>query len=345
MGEQLYNKKSKGDLIKELHSEDFSRLTLSFYKYVEVKNPEDLRDQIYRDLSSMKALGRIYIATEGVNAQISIPKHNKNQFLNYMSSLEELSGAYIKEAVEDGESFYKLKIKVKNEIVAYGIDQNQYDMKFVGKHLSPEEFNRAIEDPNCTIVDIRNHYESEVGHFTDAILPDVDRSQELLPEVKKMLEGKEDKKILLYCTGGIRCEKASSYLIKNNFKDVNQLDGGVINYANQVKKKKIKSKYIGKNFVFDNRLGERITSDIISSCHQCDNKSDSHTNCANDLCHLLFIQCDDCQINYNGCCSRECSDYLSLTDDEKINQKEDFLNYNEKRLKGKVKPKLYEILN
>jgi len=345
MGEQLYNKKSKDDLIKELHGEDFSRLTLSFYKYAEVKTPEDLRDQIYRDLSSMKVLGRIYIATEGVNAQISIPKHNKDQFLNYMSSLEELSGAYVKEAIEDGESFYKLKIKVKNEIVAYGIDKDQYDMKFVGKHLSPEEFNKAIEDPNCTIVDIRNHYESEVGHFTDAILPDVDRSQELLPKVKKMLEGKEDEKILLYCTGGIRCEKASSYLIKNNFKDVNQLDGGVINYANQVKKRKIKSKYIGKNFVFDNRLGERITSDIISSCHQCDNKSDSHTNCANDLCHLLFIQCDDCQINYDGCCSRECSDYQSLSDDEKINQKEDFLNYNEKRLKGKVKPKLYEILN
>ena len=345
MGEQLYNKKNKDDLIKELHSEDFSRLTLSFYKYVEIENPENLRDQIYRDLSSMKILGRIYIATEGINAQISVPEHSKDDFLNYMSCSEVLSDAYIKEAVEDGDSFYKLKIKVKNEIVAYGLDQSQYDMKSVGKHLSPEEFNKAIEDPNCTVVDIRNHYESEVGHFTDAILPDVDRSQELLPEVKKILKGKEDEKILLYCTGGIRCEKASSYLIKNNFKDVNQLDGGVINYANQVKKKKIKSKYIGKNFVFDNRLGERVTSDIISSCHQCDNKSDSHTNCANDLCHLLFIQCTDCQSHYSGCCSKECADYLSLPEDEQKNKKEDFLIYNDKRLEGKVKPKLYEILN
>ena len=159
------------------------------------------------------------------------------------------------------------------------------------------------------------------------------------------MKGKENEKILLYCTGGIRCEKASSYLIKNNFKDVNQLDGGVINYANQVKKGEIKSKYIGKNFVFDNRLGERVTHDIISSCHQCKNKSDSHTNCANDLCHLLFIQCDDCQSHYNECCSKECADYLLLSEDEQKNKKEDFLIYNDKRLEGKVKPKLYEILN
>tara|TARA_Y100001968_G_C19439218_1_gene761588 strand:+ start:1854 stop:2891 length:1038 start_codon:yes stop_codon:yes gene_type:complete len=345
MSEQLYNKKSKNELIEQLHNEDFSRLTLSFYKYIEINNTEDLRNKIYRDLSSMKILGRIYIAKEGVNAQISIPIHHLDNLMNYINSENILKDAKIKGAVEDGESFYKLKIKVKDEIVAYGIDRSEYDMNNVGKHLSPEEFNRTIEDANCTIVDIRNHYESEVGHFENAILPDVDRSQELLPEVKKMLKGKEKEKILLYCTGGIRCEKASSYLIKNNFKDVNQLDGGVINYANQVKKKKIKSKYIGKNFVFDNRLGERITSDIISSCHQCQNKSDSHTNCANDLCHLLFIQCETCQLKYNGCCSKECSNYLALSDDDKINEKEKFLDYNERRLKGKVKPKLYEIIN
>ena len=325
MAEQLYNKKNKTDLIKDLHNEDFTRLTLSFYKYIEIENPEDLRDQIYRDLSSMKILGRIYIATEGVNAQISIPEYNKDHFLNYMNSLKELSNAYIKEAIEDGDSFYKLKIKVKSEIDAYGLDKSQYDIKSVGKHLSPKEFNKAIDDPSCTVVDIRNHYESEVGHFTDAILPDVDRSKELLPEVKKILKGKENEKILLYCTGGIRCEKASSYLLKNNFIDVNQLDGGVINYANQVKKGEIKSKYIGKNFVFDNRLGERVTPDIISSCHQCKNKSDSHTNCANDLCHLLFIQCDDCRSHYNECCSKECADYLKLPEDEQKNKKEEYI--------------------
>ncbi len=345
MGEQLYNKKSKEDLIKELQNESFKRLTLSFYKYIEINNSQDSRDQMYRDLSSMRILGRIYIANEGINAQISVPEHYINDFQNYMKSKYMLKNVMIKEAVQDGESFYKLKIKVKDEIVAYGVKNTEYDMNNVGNHLTPEEFNKAIENPNCTVIDIRNHYESEVGHFEDAILPDVDRSQELLPEVKKILEGKENEKILLYCTGGIRCEKASSYLIKNNFKDVNQLDGGIINYANEVKKKKIKSKYIGKNFVFDNRLGERITDDIISRCHQCKNKSDSHTNCANDLCHLLFIQCEECQLKYNGCCSKECSEYLALTDKQKADKKEDFLTYNEKRLQGKVKPKLYEIIN
>ena len=345
MSEQLYNKKSKEDLIEELQNESFSRLTLSFYQYIEIDNPEDLRDQIYRDLSSMGILGRVYIANEGINAQISVPEYNIKNFEKYISSNDILKNIMIKEAVQEGESFYKLKIKVKDEIVAYSINSDEYNMDIVGKHLNPEEFNKAIENPKCTIVDIRNHYESEVGHFKDAILPDVDRSQELLPEVKKILKGKENQKILLYCTGGIRCEKASSYLIKNHFKDVNQLDGGIINYANQVKKNKIKSKYIGKNFVFDNRLGERITDDIISNCHQCDSKSDSHTNCANDLCHLLFIQCKECQSKYSGCCSKECAEYLALSEEQRTNKKEEFLNYNEKRLKGKVKPKLYEIIN
>tara|TARA_B100001123_G_C15175535_1_gene973152 strand:- start:229 stop:1266 length:1038 start_codon:yes stop_codon:yes gene_type:complete len=345
MTDQLYNKKNKRDLIKALHNEEFNRLTLSFYKYIEIKNPEGLRNQMYRDLLSLNVLGRIYIASEGINAQLSIPETNKEKFIDYIKSSKHLTDARIKEAIEEGESFYKLTIKVKNEIVAYGIKSDEYDMRLVGRHLTPEEFNKAIENPNCTIVDIRNHYESEVGHFTGALLPDIDRSQELLPEVKRMLKGKENQKILLYCTGGIRCEKASSYLIKNNFEDVNQLDGGIINYANHVKLKKIKSKYIGKNFVFDNRLGERITSDVISSCHQCNNKNDSHTNCNNDLCHLLFIQCNDCKLIFNGCCSKECSDYINLSEEEKNSNKIDFLKYNKKRLKGIVKPKLYDIIN
>jgi len=345
MNEQLYNKKSKEDLEKDLNDETFKRITLSFYKYVDFKDLSTFRDKLYKDLNGLNVLGRVYIAKEGINAQISIPENQYNNFTGYIHSYKELKGVQIKNAIQEGPSFYKLIIKIKNEIVAYGINENSYDMNKVGEHLDPIEFNRQLSKPGSIVVDIRNHYESEVGHFKNAIIPDIDRSQDLLEEVKRLLDGKEDEKILLYCTGGIRCEKASSFLIKNNFKDVNQLNGGIVNYAHEVKKNKLDSEFIGKNFVFDSRMGERITSDIISSCHQCKKEADSHTNCKNDLCHLLFIQCKQCSKNYKGCCCPECLDYYNLDEKNKKNKKEDFLEFNNKRLKGKVKPKLYDILN
>ena len=169
-----------------------------------------------------------------------------------------------------------------------------------------------MSDSNSVIVDMRNHYESEVGKFEKAICPDVDTSKELLPETKKILEKHKDDNIMLYCTGGIRCEKASSYLIKNKFKKVFQLNGGIINYAKQIKAQNLESKFKGKNFVFDERLGERITSDILSNCHQCDEKCDDHINCENNACHLLFIQCDKCANKFNNCCSEECKKIKSM---------------------------------
>ena len=127
-----------------------------------------------------------------------------------------------------------------------------------------------------------------------------------------MLSKNKNDKILMYCTGGIRCEKASSYLIKHGFKDVNQLEGGIIQYSNDVKKNNVKSKFIGKNYVFDNRLGERVTSDILSDCHQCGSPSDEHINCDNQACHILFIQCKKCNKKFNSCCSKECRDFIKL---------------------------------
>jgi len=345
MNDQLYNKKGKEDLEKDLDNEMFRRITLSFYKYVELKKLDDFRSRLYRDFIDLNVLGRVYISQEGINAQISIPQDQYSNFTDYIYTFKEFENIQIKMAVQEGSSFYKLTVKIKNEIVAYNINKNSYDMNNVGKHLNPIEFNKELSKPDSIIVDMRNHYESEVGHFKNALIPDIDRSQDLLKEIKKLLNGKEDKKILLYCTGGIRCEKASSFLIKNDFKDVNQLNGGIINYSHEIKKNKIKSEFIGKNFVFDARMGERITSDIISNCHQCGHTSDIHTNCSNDLCHLLFIQCEQCDEKFKGCCCIECLDYYNLDEKNKKKKKGEFLEFNDKRLKGKVKPKLYDILN
>ena len=196
--------------------------------------------------------------------------------------------------------------------MAYDVPKESYDMRKVGKHLTASEYNLALDREDSTVVDMRNYYESEIGRFENAIIPDVETSKELLPEVKNLLKGKENEKILLYCTGGIRCEKASSYLIKSGFKDVSQLQGGIIQYAHDIKRNDMKSKFRGKNFVFDDRLGERITDDVLAFCHICGDSCDDHTDCKNDACHILFIQCEKCKKVFNGCCSKECQDFAAL---------------------------------
>ena len=303
---ELYNKKNKEQLVDDLNKESFDRVTLSFYKYVRLQNLIELRDLLYLDWNNLGILGRIYIAEEGINAQISIPENRLENFKKNLNQYSYFQNIPFKIAVQENISFYKLIIKVKKEIVSYGLTINDYNIEKTGTHLNAKEFNSMINQPNSIIVDMRNHYESEVGKFDNAICPDVDTSKELLPETKKILKKHKNDNIMLYCTGGIRCEKASSYLIKNKFKNVFQLNGGIINYAKQVKEQNLESKFKGKNFVFDDRLGERITSDILSTCHQCENKCDDHKNCKNDACHLLFIQCQKCENKFDGCCSEEC---------------------------------------
>ena len=316
MKKKLYNQKDRPQLKAELAAEKFTRMTCSFYRYVNIDNPNALRDELYKEWIELNVLGRVYIAEEGINAQISIPAPKFDTFIELLNKRVYLADMPIKHAVEEGKSFIKLAIRVKKEIVAYNVPENEYNMNQVGTHLNASEFNKALESPDTVVVDMRNYYESEVGHFHNAILPDVERSQELLPEVKKLLQNNEDKEVLLYCTGGIRCEKASSYLLHHGFKDVKQLKGGIIQYAQDVKTENIDSKFIGSNFVFDQRLEERITDDIISKCHQCGNSSDTHTDCLNQACHILFIQCEKCREKFEGCCSTECQDFAALPIEE-----------------------------
>ena len=341
MKKHLFNRIDKEDLKLALSRETFDRMTASFYHYVNLSSPDDLRDQLYMKWNQMGVFGRVYIASEGINAQVSIPEHNWVKFSRYLDSIPEFKGISIKRALQEGSSFYKLKIKVRNELVAYGVSEELYDMDRVGKHLSAEEYNFAIDRTDSVVVDMRNYYESEIGHFDNALIPNVETSKELLPEVKRLLRGKENDKILLYCTGGIRCEKASSYLLHNGFKDVNQLQGGIIQYAHDIKKKGIDSKFKGKNFVFDDRLGERVTDDIISSCHLCGDSCDYHTDCKNDACHILFIQCEKCNESLNGCCSKECMDFASLPiDDQKVLRKDPDRVISRTFFDSRIKPRL-----
>ncbi|MCX8080409.1 MAG: rhodanese-related sulfurtransferase [Bacteroidia bacterium] len=309
----LANKKNKTELLKELEAENFKRITISFYRYVEIKDPKRLRDELYLFWDQLRCKGRIYLAHEGINAQMSVPEHNFENFKHHLYSYPEFIGIPFKFAVEEKKySFLKLVVKVRKKIVADGIDDPDFKPWDTGQYLNAEEFNRMMELPDAIVVDMRNHYESEVGHFEGAILPDADTFREEIPIVAEMLAEHKDKPVLMYCTGGIRCEKASAYLKYKGFKKVYHLQGGIIQYAREVREKNLKSKFIGLNFVFDERMGERITPDIIANCHQCGKPCDRHVNCKNDACHLLFIQCEECEGKMNGCCSDKCREVSLL---------------------------------
>jgi UPF0176 protein len=337
----LHNRISQKELKQRLLEENILRRTLSFYRYFPISDPRIFRDELYLRLSELKVYGRIYLAHEGINAQISVPVSMENRLKEYLESIGPLSGLRLNAAYsDDGKSFWVLKIKVREKIVADGIRDPEFNMERKGKYLDAESFNRLSADPDTLVVDMRNHYEFEVGHFDGAIEIPSDTFREQLPLAVKLLEEKKDKPVIMYCTGGIRCEKASAYLLHKGFKNVFHLEGGIIHYANSVKEKGLENKFRGKNFVFDERLGESISGEIIAHCHQCGKPADSHTNCKNSGCHLLFIQCTACAESFDGCCSQACMEIYHLPEEQqkelrkgKVNDQKIF-NKSRRRLKA-----------
>ena len=315
----LHNRISNKELKEKLYQENFPRTTISFYQYFTIQDPLAFRDELYKDLNTLQVFGRIYIATEGINAQISVPTHLFEDFKTYLYSIKGLEGLRLNIAVNDnGKSFWVLRIKHRSKIVADGIEDESFSMENKGNYVNAVQMNELLSSPETIVIDMRNHYEYEVGHFVNAIEIPSDTFREQLPMAAEMMKGKKDKNIIMYCTGGIRCEKASAYMMHHGFKNVFHLEGGIINYANQIKEVGIESQFKGKNFVFDDRLGEKITEDIISKCHQCGAPCDTHTNCKNDGCHLLFIQCPSCAETYAGCCTQACTDIVHLPEEKQI---------------------------
>ncbi len=340
----LHNRVSRQELKERIKQDPTPRTTISFYCYFKVEEPEVFRNTLYKDLSALGVLGRVYVAHEGINAQVSIPTSNFEQFKNYLYAIEPLDGLRLNIAVDDyGKSFYVLDVKVRPKIVADGIHDPAFDMANRGKYVNAEQFNELTDDPNTVVIDMRNHYEYEVGHFEKAIEIPSDTFREQLPMAVDMMKEDKDRNIIMYCTGGIRCEKASAFMLHKGFKNVFHLEGGIIHYANQVKEKGLPNKFHGKNFVFDQRLGERITDEIIARCHQCGKPADTHVNCANDSCHLLFIQCDECREKYEGCCSAGCQDFIHLPAEQQkelrkgIDKGRNVFNKAKSRVEGIVK--------
>ncbi len=313
----LHNKISAETLKRQLEAETFSRLTISFYQYAAIADPQAFRDELYGRLFDLKVFGRIYVAGEGINAQVSVPEFNLDAFRDYLNTFSFLEHVRLNIAVDNGKSFWVLKIKVREKIVADGLNDPHFSVAKRGRYVNAQKFNELADDPETIIVDMRNHYEYEVGHFERAIEVPSDTFREQLPMAVEMLKDKKDKNIVMYCTGGIRCEKASAWMKHNGFKNVFHLEGGIINYVHKAREQNLPLKFHGKNFVFDERLGERVSEEIISHCHQCGKPCDSHVNCRNEGCHLLFIQCEECREQYNGCCSAACKDILELPEEQR----------------------------
>ena len=314
---KLHNTEDKRILKERIAKSTEPRTTVSFYKYANISDTQQFRDDLFIQWSKLGVLGRTYVASEGINAQISLPTANFEKFKEHLYSISFLDGVRLNTAVEDnGKSFFALRLKVRPKIVADGIDDPNFDPSNTGKYLSAEEFNKKMEDPNTVVVDMRNHYESEVGHFKGALLPDVDTFREEIKVVEDILKNDKDKQVLMYCTGGIRCEKASAYMKHIGFENVYHLEGGIIKYARDIKAAESENKFRGVNFVFDERMAERISDEVIAKCHQCGNPFDIHTNCANLACHILFIQCDECKTKFDNCCSEECQHIFHLPEEE-----------------------------
>ncbi|HMQ75574.1 MAG TPA: tRNA uridine(34) hydroxylase [Flavobacteriales bacterium] len=314
-----------------LEHEGLPRTTLSFYRYVRLADVEALRNTLYQDWEALGVLGRVYVAPEGINAQVSVPTMNLGRFRTALDAREAFSKVPWKIAVEDdGRSFLKLAIKVKKKIVADGLADDAFDVTNVGEHLDARTFNRKMEE-GAVVIDMRNNYECLIGHFEGAYLPKADTFRGAIEEVVEMLRQQDaptpdqvagtvdpqgrpthEPQILLYCTGGIRCEKASAFLKHQGFTKVSQLHGGIIDYARQLKAEGLKSKYLGQNFVFDERLAERITDDVVSTCMQCGAPSDRITNCHEATCNMLLVQCEACATMYADCCSPSCREIHQL---------------------------------
>jgi len=335
---QLYNKLSSKERSNILDALNQKRITLSFYQYAKIQDPKKFRDDLFIFWNNLDVLGRIYVAKEGINAQLSLPEENLKIFSDHLKSIDFLSQVRLNIALKhEMKSFLKLKIKIRTKIVADGLDDNSFDVTKKGIHLNAEEFNKLMKEKDTIVLDMRNHYESEIGHFKNAICPDVDTFKDSLEIIEdKLQDHKEDKNLLMYCTGGIRCEKASAYFKYKGFKNVYQLDGGIIEYVKQVQNNDLENNFIGKNFVFDNRRVEKVSKEVIAKCHQCGAPFDIHTNCANDACHLLFIQCDKCKSKMKNCCSYACIEISKMPHEAQKKLRQGQKNRNDIFKKGRI---------
>lgn len=284
---------------------------LLYYKYANIDDPEAFANDHLAFCKGLGLKGRILVATEGLNGTVSGTVEQTQIYMDTLHSDPRFSDMVFKIDEADGHAFKKMFVRPRKEIVSLKLDDDIDPNQLTGRHLKPKEFFKALQEEDAIVIDARNDYETQIGHFRNAILPDVEAFRDLPKWIEQNLAGSKDKKVLTYCTGGIRCEKFSGYLVRAGFKDVSQLEGGIVEYG---KDPDVQGRlYDGKCYVFDQRISvpvNRTEEDVVvGHCHHCGKETDRLVNCANPECNKQYICCEDCEKTYHRSCSAECREH------------------------------------
>lgn len=291
-------------------SKDLSYRILLYYKYVNIPNYEQFAADHLQYCKELGVKGRILVAEEGINGTVSGTIAQTEKYMQDMHNHPLFKDMVFKIDEAEGHAFKKIFVRPKKELVTFRLDKNLDPNQIGGKRLSPAEFYEMLQKEDVIVLDGRNNYEYDIGHFRNAIRPDVESFREFPEWIRNNLAQHKDKPIITYCTGGIRCEKLTAFMIEEGFQDVSQLDGGIVTYG---KDPQVQGRlFDGKCYVFDERISVRINNTpedvVIGRCHHCGKPEDRYINCANDFCHLQHICCEECEELHHGFCSKECEE-------------------------------------
>ncbi|WP_198949188.1 oxygen-dependent tRNA uridine(34) hydroxylase TrhO [Lottiidibacillus patelloidae] len=284
---------------------------LLYYKYVPIEDPEAFKEEHRALCEEIGLMGRILVAEEGMNGTVSGTIEQTEKYMQVMHEDSRFADMPFKIEASEGHAFKKLKIKVKPEIVNLSLEEDLNPNEKTGKHLSPKEFYEAMQDEDVVILDARNNYEYDLGHFKNAIRPDIEAFRDLPKWVRENFSEYKDKKVLTYCTGGIRCEKFSGFLVEEGFKDVSQLEGGIISYGYDPE---VKGRlWDGKMYVFDERISVPVNrteeATVVGKCCHCGEAEERIVKCGNPECNVHLIMCEDCEHEHKRACSTECQEH------------------------------------
>ncbi|MEK4238753.1 oxygen-dependent tRNA uridine(34) hydroxylase TrhO [Paenibacillus sp. FSL H7-0714] len=281
---------------------------LLYYKFVKVPDAEQFAQEHLAYCKELDVKGRILISDEGINGTLSGTIAQTEQYMKDLRANPLFSDIVFKIDEADGHAFKKIFVRYKKELVTFRVEDELDPNVITGEHLAPKDFYEMMQRDDVVILDGRTGYEFDLGHFRGSIRPEVDSFKEFPDWIRENMSELKDKPILTYCTGGIRCEKLSGFMMKEGFQQVYQLDGGIVTYG---KDPEVQGQlFDGKCYVFDERISVQINHTdediIVGRCHHCGQPADQFINCANDACHLQHICCENCEAQHSGHCSDEC---------------------------------------
>ncbi len=279
---------------------------LLYYCYTKIENPHEFRENHHFHCLDLNLRGRIIIAEEGINGTVSGKEFECQQYMSDLKNDARFTNTEFKVEITDKHAFQKLNVRVKPEIVNVGLPHIDPTVK-TGAYLEPDEFLRMKDQDDVVVLDVRSNYEHKLGKFKGARTLDMENFREF-PDKLSELQNIKGKKVITYCTGGIKCEKASAFLLENGFDNVYQLHGGIIKHGIEAGGED----FDGKCYVFDNRVAvavNKVNPSVVSQCYICGVECDRMVNCANPICNKHVPICEDCSIEYEGACSRKCQEH------------------------------------